>query len=231
MGYVIAGALLVAAVAILTLPWSRRDPADFSLIELGYAWRGPRGAVVGALRVLGDLDVVRRSRSRGMVRTDKPLPVGIDPFARAVYGGLDQPRGPAALQELRSVEQKLGPVAERVLGAGLRVGPARRALGSLAALLAPVVALAALVLDSGDVVLGIAVSVVTVVVAGWLATLRGVTIAGNRTLGTQRGAEDDAVGAPTQLEVPLRVLVAEFGAADGGFRELSDFGGGGDPNL
>jgi hypothetical protein len=64
MTYAIVGALLVAATAVLTLPWSRRDPADFTPVELGYAWRGSRGAVQAALGVLHDHGLVRARRGK-----------------------------------------------------------------------------------------------------------------------------------------------------------------------
>jgi hypothetical protein len=181
MEYLIAGVLLGAAAIILTLPWSRRDPADFSLVEFGYAWRGPRGAVVGALNVLTELGAVVRSRRRGAVRIDTSLPRDIGPLAKAVYAGLVTPRGPNELRDLKNVKAALPAVAARVRGAGLRAGPARRVLGGLAALASPVVALVEL-FRTGDVAVGLPVTFVAVVGAGWLLLLRGITIAGMRTM-------------------------------------------------
>jgi len=178
MVYVIAVALLVAAVAILTLPWSRRDPKDFTLIELGYAARGPRGALIGAMRTLVDLGVALRSRAHGLTRTSTPLARGAgDPLSRAVYQGIGNAHGLVGFMDLPSVEEALEPVAARVTGAGLRLGPGWRTLGSFAALAAPVVAATALARGAGHVALGIPVGVVALVVAGWLLSLRGVTVA------------------------------------------------------
>ena len=184
MVYLIAGVLLGAAVAILTLPWSRRDPADFSNVELGYAWRGPRGAVTGALGVLMDVGAAKRSRRRGVVRTGERLPRGLDPLARAVYSGLGSFQGLGPMLNNKSVRDRLPAVARVVVRAGLRVGPVRRALGSLAALAAPVVALVALTRGVGDPGTAIPVSVVTVLVGCWLLGLRGVTVRGARTVAT-----------------------------------------------
>jgi uncharacterized protein (TIGR04222 family) len=216
MAYLIAGVLLGAAVAILTFPWSRRDQKDFTLAELGYAFRGPRGALAGALRTLVDLGVARPSRQQGVTHSDEPLPSGTDPFLRAVYGAISVPREPAELLDLPSVEKALAPVAARAITAGMRVGPARRAVGSLAALAAPVTALVALA-HGGDLVLGIVVSVVALVVFGWLVSLRGVTIAGTRTLSGRRTQQTGTGGESSQLEAPIRVLVADLGAPSGGF--------------
>lgn len=213
MAYVIAGVLLGAAVAILTFPWSRRDQNEFTLAELGYALRGPRGALAGALRTLVDLGVARRSRQQGVVHSDVPLPSGGDPFLRAVYGAISVPRELTELLDLPKVEKALAPVAQRAISAGLRVGPARRAIGSLAALAAPVTALVALAYG-GDLVLGIAVSAVAVVVFGWLMSLRGTTIAGTRTLRLQPSGEE---GGSSQVEAPIRVLIEDLGAPSGGF--------------
>ena len=235
MVYLIAGVLLGAAVAVLTLPWSRRDPADFSTVELGYAWRGPRGAVIGALRVLMDEDR-RRWRQDGMVRPDKRLPRDVDPLVRAVHAGLDHPRGPSALLELRKVEDELPPIAERVLGARLRVGPARRAIGSFVALVAVMMPVVALAHSVGDVVTGIAVSVGTVLVASRLVALRGITIRGARTLaavprrgGTRRrGARRGGRLAAASFSVLTGAgweTPAGFGAVGG---DSGGDGGGGD---
>lgn len=182
MGYVIAVLLLVGAVAVLTLPWSRRDPADFTTVELAYAWRGPRGAIGGAVRVLLDEGFARRVRGRGLKLTDKPPPPQLDPIVRAVYGGLDLPRGAAALLDLDELGDTLPPVAARVIGVRLRVGAIRRVVGSAAALAAPVVSILALAHDDGPALVGFAVIFVTVLGAWWVMTLRGTTIRGSRTL-------------------------------------------------
>lgn len=230
MAYVLAGVLLVAAVATLTLPWARRDPDDFTLAELGYAWRGPRGAIIGALRALVQADVVRLSRVRGVVRTDKPAPADTDRFIRVVYGTTDLPRSPGTLRELPSVTKALPPVAERVLAAGLRVGWPRRLVGSCVALAAPVVVLVA----HRDVA-GIVLGVVAILVAGWLIVLRGTTIAGIRTLAAApagspaprgSGRSGGSVGfAVLTGGTYVPVCVA---SPEGSFGWGSDFGGGSD---
>jgi hypothetical protein len=176
MGYVIAVALLVGAVALLSSPWTRRDPDDFSVVELGYAWRGPRGAVVGALRLLVDVDAVRRSQVRGIARTGKRLPGGLDPIARAVYGGIGVRHHVRAFLSLRGVAERMPAVAGRMVGAGLRVGPVRRVAGTLAALAAPVVAVVAVAHGGGTT--GVVVCAVTVAVAGVSLAQRGRTIRG-----------------------------------------------------
>ncbi len=186
MAYMIAVLLLAGAVAVLTSPWSRRDPADFTTVELAYAWRGPRGAIGGAMRVLMDEGLARRVRGRGLKLTDKPPPPDLDPIVRAVYGGLDLPRGPAALLDLEELGDTLPPVAARVIGARLRVGATRRVVGSAAALAAPVVSMVALVSGVGYVLVGTAVSLVTLLGAWWVMTLRGTTIRGGRTLAAAR---------------------------------------------
>ncbi|MGH8968175.1 MAG: hypothetical protein ACRDXB_23010, partial [Actinomycetes bacterium] len=157
MAYVIAVLLLGGAVAVLTSPWSGRDPAGFTTVELAYAWRGPRGAIGGAMRVLMDEGLARRVRGRGLKLTDKPPPEDLEPIVRAVYGGLEVPRG-AAFLDLDELGDTLPPVAARVIGARLRVGAIRRIVGSAAALAAPVVSIVALVRGVGFV--GVAVSVV-----------------------------------------------------------------------
>jgi hypothetical protein len=231
MAYVIALALLVAAVAVLTLPWSRRDPADFSTVELAYAWRGPRGAIGGAMRVLMDEGLARRVRGRGLKLTDKKPPRDLDPIVRAVYGGLDMPRGPAALLDLDELGDTLPPVAARVIGARLRVGATRRVVGSAAAMAAPVVAVVALAHGVGATLVGIAVSLVTALGAWWVMTLRGTTIRGGRTLATaarprrrrsRRSALSGLVGT-----LPTGWIMADFGEATSSFAvDAGDIGGG-----
>jgi uncharacterized membrane protein YgcG len=244
MMYLIAGALLGAAVLILTLPWSRRDPADFSTVELGYAWRGRRGAVGGAMRDLINARVIGRSRLHGMVLTDKKLPHGVEPFVRAVYAGIGRSRGLSGFLSRTDVSKEMPRVAERVLGAGLRVGRVRRALGSLLALAAPVIALVELGKETGDATTGIVVGIVTVLGAVWLVALRGLTIRGTRTLAAvprrrfaarRAATEPDPTrqGALKQLGggLPAGWLFAGFGmvtssfAVDSGYFG-SDFGGG-----
>jgi hypothetical protein len=217
MAYVIAAVLLVGAVAVLTSPWSRRDPADFSTVELAYAWRGPRGAIGGAMRVLMDEGLARRVRGRGLKLTDKPPPADLDPIVRAVYGGLELPHGRAALLDLGELGDTLPPVAARVIRSRLRVGATRRVLGSAAALAAPVVALVALATGTGSALVGIAASVVTLLGAWWVMTLRGTTIRGGRTLAAAtrprrgRGALSGLVGA-----LPTGWVKADFGEPDTG---------------
>src|SRR5262245_17381708 len=184
MAYVIAVLLLVGAVAILTTPWSQRDPDDFTTVELAYAWRGPRGAIGGAMRVLMDEGLARRVRGRGLKLTEKTPPNDLDPLVRAVHDGLDLPRGPAALLDLDTLADALPPVAARVIGARLRVGATRRVTGSAAALAAPVVAVLALALGVGNIFAGILVCLVTILGSWWVMTLRGTTIRGGRTLAT-----------------------------------------------
>jgi len=228
MTYLIAGELLGAAVAILTLPWSRRDPDDFSKVELGYAWRGPRGAVAGAIRVLMDEGAARRSRRRGVVRTGERLPRGLDPLARSVYSGLGTFQGLGPLREQTSVRDRMPAVARPVISARLRDGRVRRVLGTLVALAAPVVALDAFLRDV--TVTGVVVGVVTVLGAGWLIALRGVTIRGVRTLaavprpatGAKRGGFASLGGG-----TPVGWMWADFGYPTSSFAiDTSDLGGG-----
>jgi uncharacterized protein (TIGR04222 family) len=231
MAYMIALALLVAAVAVLTSPWSRRDPADFSTIELAYAWRGPRGAIGGAMRVLMDEGLARRVRGRGLKLTDKRPSRDLDPLVRAVYDGLDLPRGPAALLDLEELGDTLPPIAARAIGARLRVGAPRRVVGSAAALAAPMVALVALAHGVGNPLVGIAVILVTGLGAWWLMTLRGTTIRGGRTLAAaarprrrraRRGALSGLVGT-----LPTGWIMADFGEATSSFAvDVADAGGG-----
>jgi uncharacterized protein (TIGR04222 family) len=228
MLYLIAGGLLGAAVAILTLPWSGRDPADFSTVELGYAWRGPRGAVIGALGTLVTGGYARRSRKRGIVRTSKPLPSGLEPLVRAVYGGLTMPRSVSALLSLKSVGAALPPIASRVLGARLRVGAARRLLGSLVALASPVFAVVGLARGDGPLGVGITVTIVSVLVMAWLLSLRGLTIAGGRTSADARrgaalGVDDARSGELVLGSVLGTTLIANWGTPDGGY--FADHGG------
>ncbi|HYQ63954.1 hypothetical protein [Actinophytocola sp.] len=243
MAYVIAVLLLVGAVAVLTSPWSRRDPADFTTIELAYAWRGPRGALGGAMRVLLDEGLARRVRGRGLKLTDKPPPADLDPIVRAVYGGLGLPRAAAALLDLEELGDTLPPVAARVIGARLRVGATRRVVGSAAALAAPVVAIMALASGAGYALVGIAVSFVTLLGAWWVMTLRGTTIRGGRTLAAasrprrnrpRRGALSGLVGT-----LPTGWITADFGETASGLAvdtadvdtagmDTADVGGGGD---
>lgn len=229
MAYVISVLLLVGAVAVLTLPWSRRDPADFTTVELAYAWRGPRGAIGGAMRVLIDEGLARRVRGRGLKLTDKKPPRDLDPMVRAVYGGLDMPRGPAALLDIDELGDTLPPIAARVIGARLRVGATRRVAGSAAAMAAPVVAIVALAHGVGHPLVGIAVTLVTVLGAWWLMTLRGTTIRGGRTLATaarprrrrpRRGALSGLVGT-----LPTGWIMADFGEATSSFAVDADAGG------
>jgi len=245
MVYLIAGALLGAAVFILTLPWSRRDPAVFSTVELGYAWRGPRGAVGGAMRDLINERVVGRSRLHGIVLTDKKLPHGVDPFVRAVYAGIGRSRGLSGFLARKDVGKEMSRVGERVRGTQLRVGPVRRVLGSLLALAAPVVAMVELGNEVGDATTGIVVSIVTVLGAVWLVALRGITIRGARTLAAvprrrfaarRKATEPDATrqGALASLGggLPAGWLFAGFGMATSSFAVDTgyfggDFGGGG----
>lgn len=201
-------------------------------MELGYVWRGPRGAVAGALRVLHDQGAVRSTHG-GMERKVPRPPRGADPFVRAVFAGLDVPRGPAALLELPNVEEELPPVAERVMAARLRVGPARRGVGSLAALAAPVMAMVALGHGVGPTALGIATVAVSVVVAAWLASLHGITIAGVRTLaiapGVRRRRCSARRGGVLSQATSLGGiwLLPGYGATDGGFGVVVGDSGGG----
>lgn len=183
MAYVLVGVLLVASVAVLTLPWPRRDPADFTPLELGYAWRGSSGAVRAALGVLHDLGLVRARRGRVERRDKKKLPRGTDPFVRAVFDAL----GPTAdsvssLLENPSVQEHLTPVADRAIGTRLRVGAPRRAAGLVLVFASPVIVLVALAHGEGPVVAGVLTGLAAVVVGGRLLGLHGMTIAGARTL-------------------------------------------------
>lgn len=235
MTYPVVGALLVAAVAVLTLPWSRRDPADFARTELGYAWRGPRGAVQAALGLLVDQGLLRARRGRAERRKGRP-PRTTAPLVRAVFESLGPSAdGVSSLLETPSVQDELAPVADRVIGARLRVGPARRVLGSLTAFVAPVTALVALAHGVGNVVVGVLTSVVAVLVASWLMALRGVTIRGARTLAAAppdrrthrpngRGARlSQLSGGVGWLHAPACFGAPSYGADVGG----GDDGGGG----
>jgi uncharacterized protein (TIGR04222 family) len=237
MAYVLAGALMVAAVAVLTLPWSRRDPADFTRPELGYAWRGPRGAVRATLGVLHNRELVSVRRGK-VTRRDKKVPRGTDPFVRAVFDGL----GPTAddvstLIETPVVQEHLPPVADRAIGARLRVGAPRRAAGLALTFASPVIVLVALAHGKGPVVAGVLTGLAAVVVAAWLAGLHGMTIAGARTLaaapgrrsrhgnGTRAGLADMSAGSgwvfgATAFETPGGGLgdsgMGDSGGDDGG---------------
>lgn len=218
MAYVVAVLLLVGAVAVLTSPWSRRDPAGFSTVELAYAWRGPRGAIGGAMRVLMDEGLVRRVRGRGLKLTDKPPPDDFDPIVRAVYGGLELPGGAVALLDLEELGDTLPPVAARVIGARLRVGATRRLVWSAAALAAPVVSIVALVSGIGYALVGIAVSLVTLLGAWWVMTLRGTTIRGGRTL----AAAQPRRGRPRRGALSGLVGILPIGWIAADFRETTD---------
>lgn len=225
MPYLIAGVLLGAAVAILTVPWSRRDPAEFTPVDLGYAWRGPRRAVIGALGSLLVGGYARRSRKKGIVRSDLPLPNGLEPLVRAVYGSL------TVLLALASVRAALPPIASRVLAAGLRAGVMRRWLGSLVALAAPVVAFVGVARGDGPIGVGIAVAVLSVLVMAWLLSLRGITIAGSRTSAdARRGAALGVEGAgPREIVAGSSIgstLLIYLGAPDGGYFADHTFHGG-----
>lgn len=236
MPYVIVGALLVASVAVLTLPWSRRDPADYSRPELGYAWRGSRGAVRAAIGLLHDQGFVRARRGKVERRDKKKLPRGTDPFVRAVVEAL----GPTAdsvssLLENPAVQEHLTPVADRAIGTRLRVGAPRRALGSAMVLASPVIALVALAHGVGSVVAGVVTSVVAALTAVWLLRLHGVTIAGARTLAAAPGRRvRRANGKPAGLSGMSAgsgwvYASVDFGYADGGFAgDAGGDGGGGD---
>ena len=216
--YTIVVTLLVAAVAVLTVPWSRRNPTDFSAPELGYAWRGPRGAVQGVLRVLADQGLARVRRGR-VTRRDGRLPRGTDPLVRVVFETIATIDTVPSLLEVPSVEKAVTPVGERVAGARLRAGPARRALGSLVAFAAPVTALVALAHGVGDVVTGVVVSAVAVVVATWLLGLHGMTIAGARTLAASGSRPRRANGKLARLSHVSAnlgwVYAVEFTTPDG----------------
>lgn len=237
MMYLIAGGLLGAAVAILTLPWSRRDPAEFSRVELGYAWRGPRGAVIAALHELIDAGVARRSRRRGIARGGEPLPRGLGALTRAVYGGIGESRRPSALLALRNVQAAVKPVASHVMGARLRVGAVRRALGTVAAVAAPVIAFVTVARGAGDVVTGLIVGVVALAVAWWLVRLRGITLAGARTMAAALSGDDSSVRPATRriAAVMAGVMVAgdltwadDFSGDYGGDHGSGGDSGGGD---
>lgn len=232
MAYVIVGALLVAAVAVLTLPWSRRDPAGFTRPELGYAWRGERGAVRAALGVLSDQGFVRARRGK-VTRRDKKMTRGGDPFVRAVFAALGPTEGDVfSLLEAPAVREHLTPVADRVIGARLRVGAPRRAAGSALAFASPVIALVALAHGVGSAVAGVITSVVAVLVAIWLFRLHGVTIAGARTLAgapadrTRRPDGEPARVSSLSSGVGWLFAPTDFGLPGGGFD--GGIGSGGD---
>jgi len=166
---IIAVGLCVAAVAALTWPWRRTG--DVTPVEVGYAWRGRRGAVLGAIGVLiaGRLALGGTTTSR----LERPLPDELDPLVRAVYDSLVIPRSVRALLAKDAVRAQLPAVARRTVRNGLRVGAFRRMVGSLAAVAAPVVAVLA---DS------VVTAVVTGVVALVLLALRGRTLAGRSVL-------------------------------------------------
>lgn len=233
MTYLIAGGLLGAAMVILTVPWSRLDPNDFSNSELGYAWRGPRGAVAGALRTLVEVGAAKRSRKRGVTRTGARLSPHIDPFARAVYGGLGSTGGVTALREMKSVQARLPEVRQRALHTRLRTGVTRRLVGTLATLAAPVVALVG-VLRGVDIGVGIPVLAATVLLGGWLLTLRGATVRGARTIAgvTRPHMARDTSGyrSPSLGGLFIPVGGSAWGTPGGdgfGFADGSGYDGGG----
>lgn len=216
MGNVIAVALLLAAVALLSLPWTRRDPDDFSMVELGYAQRGPRGAVLGAIQTLIDVDAVRRSRVRGIARTGNRLPKDIDRLARAVYGGIGVRHQVRAFLVMKSVTEQLPAVAKRVVGAGLRVGTARRIAGTLASLAAPVAVIVGLA-NGESIAIGIVNLVVTVAGAVFLWALHGATIGCRRSL----------LGLPPLEEIQLHDVREPAAGNDGTLGSSYPAGGGG----
>lgn len=237
MMYLIAGGLLGAAVAILTLPWSRRDPDDFSTVDFGYAWRGPRGAVIAAPRVLFDAGLAARSRRRGIARNDRPLPRGLDPLTRAVYGGIGESRRPAMLLRLRSVQKAMSPVAHRVIGARLRVGVTRRVLGTAAAAAALVIVLVTTVTGANDLTTGVIVGVVALAVTWWLVRLRGITLAGARTMAASLADDDVPSRGRARLSAAMAGVMVGHSGVPAGYSAMDDFdygscgdsdGGGGD---
>jgi hypothetical protein len=131
------------------------------------------------------------------------------------------------LRARKSVRDQMPAVARPVLGAGLRVGPVRRVLGTLVAVAAPVVALDALLREVTAT--SIVVSVVTVLGAGWLLALRGVTIRGVRTLAAvPRPATGVKGGGLASLGggTPVSWMMAGFESPTSSFAiDASDFGG------
>ncbi len=213
---IIAVGLGVVAAALLTWPW-RSDAEQVEPVEVGYAWRGRRGAVLAALGVLIAGKLAMAGRDREASRLDRPLPDAVDPLVRAVYDSLGIPRGVKALLARKAVRAELPAVARRAVRAGLRVGVLRRAVGSLAAVAAPVVAAVA-----GNVV----VAVVTGVVALALLAQRGRTLAGRAAMGAVRRARPTARAtvAETSMRGSAAAAVAFF--AVGAFTTMSFMGGG-----
>lgn len=229
---VVAVGLCVVAVALLTWPWRRAG--DVVPVEVGYAWRGRRGAVLAAMGVLiaGGLALPGREISR----LERPLPGGMDPLVRAVYDSLVVRRGVSSLLTRDAVRAALPAVARGSVRAGLRVGVVRRLAGSLVAVAAPVVAVLA---DS------VVTAVVTGVVALALLAQRGRTFAGRSVLRSIRRERPRDGGVPAEtstgsasgLQTSALALLAVGGFATsltggwggsdgGGFDGGGDSGGG-----
>src|ERR1044071_1665264 len=107
MMLIIALGLCVVAAAALTWPWRRAG--DVTPVEVGYAWRGERGAVLGAVGVLiaGRLALGGSTASR----LERPLPDHLDPLVRAVYDSLVIPRSVRTLLAKDAVRAQLPAVA------------------------------------------------------------------------------------------------------------------------
>lgn len=201
MVLLVAGLLGVAAV-VLTLPWGRRDPAEFSAADIGYVRGGPVGAVLAALSVLyveGMVEV--RAGRRGFRRTLLPLPNQAEPLVRAVHSALDSPARLRRILGQWGVRRAVETSATRVYAARLRTGEWRRFAGTAAAFAAVVVAVVALFADRVDV-FGVAVVVVTLAIAVLLWRGRFVTVAGRRLVAGLRRSVVTAVPArPERREV------------------------------
>lgn len=225
---VIAVGWCVVAAVLSTWPWRREG--DVEPVEVGYAWRGRRGAVLAALGVLvsGKLALSGREASR----LDRPLPDDLHPLVLAVYDSLGIPRGVKSLLARKSVRAELRAVARDTVRAGLRVDVPRRVLGSLAAVAAPVVA---------GLAGSVALAVITGVVALALLAQRGRTLAGWSVLRSVRrerprarsipaetstmAASGVAMSAVALLAVGGMASTSFMGGSDGG---SGDGGGGGD---
>lgn len=174
----------VLSVPLLTLPLTRGGDRPTATV-LGYAWRGRKGAVLAAVRILIAEGIARARPRHGDVRREKRrLPVGGDPLVRAVYAALLSPRSVDDLAELSSVAEEVDKVASRATG--LRVGRLRRAGGVALAVLAPAACLVGLI--TGEGLPAIAATAGTAIAAILLVRLNGTTIAGIRALRAARSS-------------------------------------------
>jgi len=194
----VAVCLLAVAAVVLSLPWGRRDPEEFSAADVGYVRGGPVGAVLAALSVLYVEGLVRvRDGRRGFLRTLLPLPEEAEPLVRAVHSALESPARLRRILGQWGVRRAVEASATRVYAARLRTGEWQRLAGTIASFAAVVVAVAALFADGIDI-LGIAVAVVILVGAILLWRGRFVTVAGRRLVAGVRRAAPELAAPPAR---------------------------------